>query len=410
MNQQKPIIEVKNIGKKYKISHMRGNYVTLRDILTNIMRSPLKFLAKKTKQITGRETKEEFWALKDISFSINRGEIVGVIGHNGAGKSTILKILSRITPPTEGEIILRGRVGSLLEVGTGFHPELTGRENIMFNGAILGMSRKEIAAKFDQIVEFSGVEKFLDTPVKHYSSGMYVRLGFSVAAHMESDILIVDEVLAVGDMEFQKKSLGKIGEVTKNGGKTVLFVSHSMEAIKNICQKVIILRDGKLAFFGSVDEAIKIYSQNDIEKINRKDNSKKIYAASLSCQQNPQAGSLLFTVKAIANQEVGKIQISLNINDRFNRKITTLLSKAYNQSFETSIGENFFSCEVSDLFLEPGVYNVDVVIGNDYETFDLYEKNFQFEIKKYDFFPNTGENNNKNRGVIMTKQGWKKIQ
>lgn len=220
-----PIIEVKNIGKRYTITHERGRYVALRDVLTAIARKPLAFLADKAKSAAGLKKKEEFWALKDVSFSINKGEVVGIIGRNGAGKSTLLKILSQITPPTEGEITLRGRVGSLLEVGTGFHPELSGRENIFLNGAILGMRRHEMATKFDQIVEFAGIEKFLDTPVKYYSSGMYVRLAFSVAAHMESDILIIDEVLAVGDAEFQKKCLGKMDEISKKEGRTVLLWS-----------------------------------------------------------------------------------------------------------------------------------------------------------------------------------------
>jgi len=186
-----PIIEVKNLGKKYNIAHQRGGYVALRDVLTNIFKNPFQFAKQKAKKSLGIGVKEEFWALNDINFEVNKGEIIGIIGRNGAGKSTLLKILSKITPPTTGEIKINGRVGSLLEVGTGFHPELTGRENIFLNGAILGMARREIAKKFDQIVEFSGIEKFLDTPVKYYSSGMYVRLAFSVAAHMEPDILIV---------------------------------------------------------------------------------------------------------------------------------------------------------------------------------------------------------------------------
>ncbi|MDO8259922.1 MAG: ABC transporter ATP-binding protein, partial [Candidatus Magasanikbacteria bacterium] len=219
---KKPIIEIKNVSKKYQIKHQQGGYVALRDVIANVAKSPFKFFKHKAKVIIGKESEEEFWALKDIDFNIERGDTIGVIGHNGAGKSTLLKILTGITPPTEGEIIMRGRVASLLEVGTGFHPELTGRENIFLNGAILGMSKKEITAKFDEIVKFSGVEKFLDTPVKRYSSGMYVRLAFSVAAHMEPDILLVDEVLAVGDADFQKKCLGKMNEVTKKAGRTII--------------------------------------------------------------------------------------------------------------------------------------------------------------------------------------------
>jgi lipopolysaccharide transport system ATP-binding protein len=255
-----PIIEVKNIGKRYTITHERGRYVALRDVLTAIARKPLAFLADKAKSAAGLKKKEEFWALKDVSFSINKGEVVGIIGRNGAGKSTLLKILSQITPPTEGEITLRGRVGSLLEVGTGFHPELSGRENIFLNGAILGMRRHEMATKFDQIVEFAGIEKFLDTPVKYYSSGMYVRLAFSVAAHMESDILIIDEVLAVGDAEFQKKCLGKMDEISKKEGRTVLFVSHNLAMVQSFCEKAVWLESGKVKQIGDTRSVVDAYT------------------------------------------------------------------------------------------------------------------------------------------------------
>lgn len=253
------IIEVCGVGKKYRIMHHRGGYIALRDVLTIILKSPLRFLKKKAKEIVGVDTKEDFWALRDVNFSVRRGEVIGIIGHNGAGKSTLLKILTGITPPTEGEVIMRGRVASLLEVGTGFHPELTGRENIFLNGAILGMTRKEIARKFNEIIEFAGIAKFLDTPVKYYSSGMYVRLAFSVAAHLEPDILLVDEVLAVGDAEFQKKCLGKMEEVTQKAGRTILFVSHNMGAIQNLCGKTILLEKGTVKMFGETSKVIDYY-------------------------------------------------------------------------------------------------------------------------------------------------------
>ncbi|MCL5782030.1 MAG: ABC transporter ATP-binding protein [Patescibacteria group bacterium] len=228
------MIEIENLSKKYPIRHSTARYGTLRDDMMQFIRHPF---AKRTK-------KEEFWALKDINLTINKGDVVGIIGRNGAGKSTLLKIISGITKPTTGRVKLYGRTSSLLEVGTGFHPELTGRENIFLNGVILGMSRKEVEKKFDEIVAFSGVEKFLDTPVKHYSSGMYVRLAFAVAAHLEPDILIVDEVLAVGDAEFQKKCLGKMDEVAKKEGRTVLFVSHNMGAIEQLCPVSILITSG----------------------------------------------------------------------------------------------------------------------------------------------------------------------
>ena len=241
-----PIISVKNLSKSYKIRHETAGYLTLRDILAENFSHPLRFLKRKIKKVAGMEKEETFWALKDINFDVRAGETLGVIGANGSGKSTLLKILSQITPPTEGEIRVRGKMTSLLEVGTGFHPELTGRENIFLNGALMGMDRKEISEKFDEIVKFAGVEKFLDTQVKHYSSGMYVRLAFSVAAHMEPDILVVDEVLAVGDAEFQKKCLGKMEEVTQTEGRTILFVSHNMSAIARLCKRIILLDNGKI--------------------------------------------------------------------------------------------------------------------------------------------------------------------
>lgn len=261
-----PIIEIKNISKKYKITHERGGYIALRDVIMNIVKRPFSYLKKKAKSVAGLERKEDFWALKDVNFTVNKGEVIGIIGRNGAGKSTLLKILSQITPPTEGEIIMHGTVGSLLEVGTGFHPELTGRENIFLNGAILGMGRGEIARKFDQIVEFAGIGKFLDTPVKYYSSGMYVRLAFSVAAHMEPDILIIDEVLAVGDAEFQKKCLGKMEDITKREGRTILFVSHNMVAIQSLCHKCILLEKGKIIKSGVTADVIAYYISDKTSK------------------------------------------------------------------------------------------------------------------------------------------------
>lgn len=257
-----PIIEVKNISKKYNIGRFTGRYVALRDILTGAFMHPLKFLKEKVKNIFNHGNQQEFWALRDVSFSVETGEVVGIIGKNGAGKSTLLKILSQITPPTGGQITVRGRIGSLLEVGTGFHSELTGRENIFLNGAILGMPKKEIEKKFDQIVEFAGVEKFIDTPVKRYSSGMFVRLAFSVAAHLEPDILLVDEVLAVGDAEFQKKCLGKMEEVTKKQGRTIIFVSHNMAAIRQLCTKCVLLADGKVVQVGETAAVINYYLNN----------------------------------------------------------------------------------------------------------------------------------------------------
>ena len=239
------LITVAGLGKRYRIRHQLGarQYVALRDVIAAKLAAPFK---RRNGPPPGAE---DFWALKDVSFAVQPGEVIGIIGRNGAGKSTLLKILSRITEPTEGRVTLGGRVASLLEVGTGFHPELDGRENIYLNGAILGMSRAEIARKFDEIVDFAEVEQFLDTPVKRYSSGMYMRLAFAVAAHLESEILVIDEVLAVGDAEFQKKCLGKMGEVSRSG-RTVLFVSHNLNAVETLCTKAISLDKGRVREHG----------------------------------------------------------------------------------------------------------------------------------------------------------------
>lgn len=245
----KPILEINNIGKKFRIQHELKSYLSLRDSVMGIFKNT-------------RTTYEEFYALKNISFNVNAGEAIGIVGKNGSGKSTLLKILSKITPPSDGKIISRGRIAGLLEVGTGFHHELTGRENVYLNGSILGMKRTEIRSKFDEIIDFSGTEKFLDTPLKHYSSGMQLRLAFAVAAFLEPEIMIIDEVLAVGDAEFQKKCMGKMEDASKKEGKTILFVSHDLNAITNLTQKAILLKTGTIDSFDSSIKIVEKYLQN----------------------------------------------------------------------------------------------------------------------------------------------------
>jgi ABC-type polysaccharide/polyol phosphate transport system ATPase subunit len=254
------MIRAEGLGKRYVIRHERApRYTALRDLIADKARAAARF----GRSNGSAPVVENFWALQDVSFDVRRGEVVGIIGRNGAGKSTLLKILSRITEPTSGRVELDGSVASLLEVGTGFHPELTGRENIFLNGAILGMSRIEIARKFDAIVAFAEVERFLDTPVKRYSSGMHVRLAFAVAAHLEPDILIVDEVLAVGDAVFQEKCLAAMKDVSRSQGRTVLFVSHNLGAIQSLCQSAMVLSQGRVSFRGGVEEAVRTYMQKD---------------------------------------------------------------------------------------------------------------------------------------------------
>jgi lipopolysaccharide transport system ATP-binding protein len=257
-------IKVENLSKLYKISHLASQR-TVRDAVHHGMR-----LVWRRLRWNSKPKREEFWALRDLNFEVRKGEIVGIIGRNGAGKSTLLKVLSRITEPTTGRITLRGRIASLLEVGTGFHPDLSGRDNIFLNGAIHGLTRAEINSKFDQIVEFAEVARFLDTPVKRYSSGMYVRLAFAVAAHLEPDTLIVDEVLAVGDAAFQKKCLGKIREVSSQEGRTVLFVSHNLSSVRQLCSRAILLDQGRIAFDGPPSAAIAAYTERDKTKASYK--------------------------------------------------------------------------------------------------------------------------------------------
>jgi len=292
------VIRVENLGKKYIIGHQtqgRSRYTALRDVLADGAKSVGRRIFNPFAQQPLSPTKEEFWALKDVSFEIKQGDRVGIIGRNGAGKSTLLKLLSRITEPTTGRICVKGRVASLLEVGTGFHPELTGRENIYLNGAILGMSKAEIKKKFDEIVNFAEVEKFLDTPVKHYSSGMYVRLAFAVAAHLESEILIVDEVLAVGDTQFQRKCLGKMEKIG-NSGRTILFVSHNMAAIRILCNRGISIEKGALAFQADIETVI---SHHLLE------NSKDVVEGLIAWnpEEAPQSPEIRFTKAYILNHE-----------------------------------------------------------------------------------------------------------
>lgn len=322
------VISAKNISKSYLIGS-KEKYLTFRDAISN-----LNFLKK-------RQEPPLFWALKDVSFEIKRGEVFGIIGKNGAGKSTLLKILSRITEPTSGQITIHGRVASLLEVGTGFNQELTGRENIFLNGAIMGMTRKEIRKKFDQIVDFSGVEKFLDTPVKRYSSGMYIRLAFSIAAHLESEILIVDEVLAVGDAEFQKKCLGKMNEIAKQEGRTILFVSHNIGAVKNFCSKCMLFENGKIKKIGDTETVAKIYSDNKFS-----DNATHTY-------KNDSRKNIQINKIVILDHE-NKPNIHLEVDKAFSIKINYTLRKDISINNFTSIG--FYDSSENTILL---TYDID---------------------------------------------------
>jgi len=336
-------IAVENLSKRYIISHQkRERYTALRDVLANGAKRFANKLAHPFATPKNDPTHEEFWALKDINFDIQQGDRVGIIGRNGAGKSTLLKVLSRITEPTSGKVSIRGRVASLLEVGTGFHPELTGRENIFLNGAILGMSKAEIKKKFDEIVAFSEVEKFLDTPVKRYSSGMYVRLAFAVAAHLEPEILIVDEVLAVGDAQFQKKCIGKMQEVGKEG-RTVLFVSHNMSAIQNLCTEAIWLDKGRLHSEGAVSELIANYQKVGFI------NTKITHNTAINCGLDVQLTRLEFSPSIVVSKSNTDFVVELRASRAV--KISALAILVY-----SPLGERI---AILDLRQANGVYELD---------------------------------------------------
>ena len=390
----KPIIEIKNLSKLYIISHNNQSYYTLRDSLMRIAKSPLEYFFSR-KSV---EKKEKFLALNNINLSIMPGEVVGIIGKNGAGKSTLLKVLSQITPPSEGSIKLRGRVASLLEVGTGFHPELTGRENIFLNGAILGMTQKEIKNKFNEIVDFAGIEKFLDTPVKRYSSGMYVRLAFAVAAHLEPEILIVDEVLAVGDAEFQKKCLGKMGRIAQEDGRTVIFVSHNMEAIKKICPKAILLKDGMIKKSGKTEEVVDYYLNNNqkneavIEFSSRKNKIVEITKiAILNKNSEPSATipvgeNFFIDVDYEFYQPGNKLLLSVIFKSGDN---IVLYSSESDKKLDTNSyvpGKYSTRVEVPAFVFNVGIFNFDVYIHSVSGNIE-YEEDVVFEIVDVDSNP-----------------------
>ena len=402
-----PAIKVENLSKSYLVGHNNAKaegYTALRDVLSR----NAKNLARKTRDmLTGRQIVqgdevEEFWALKDINFDIQPGDRVGIIGRNGAGKSTLLKILSRITEPTRGRVTIHGRVASLLEVGTGFHPELTGRENIFLNGAILGMSRKEIQRKFDEIVDFAEVEKFLDTPVKRYSSGMYVRLAFAVAAHLEPEILVVDEVLAVGDAQFQKKCLGKMEDVATEG-RTVLFVSHNMAAMLTLCNKAILLNHGTMIGQGEADDVVRQYidlGKESMGEVSWPDPRKAPGNEKIR----------LYAVRAVSNNQVtGNIDIDKDIhiemefwNSREGANISTSIHlmdqigscvlASGNMHSANLIEDKWFDkpypvglyktvCTLPGNFLNEGRYSIDVIVLTDVTNAEVYARDvFSFHV------------------------------
>ena len=387
----KPILEIQNISKRFRIQHELHPYETLRSRAAQLL------IKNKSR------TSEEFWALKDVSFNIQAGESFGIIGKNGAGKSTLLKILSKITPPTTGKIVCRGRIASLLEVGTGFHPELTGRENILLNGSILGMRKKEILAKFDEIVDFSGVEKFLDTPLKHYSSGMQLRLAFAVAAFLEPEILIIDEVLAVGDAEFQKKCMGKMDEVTKSG-RTILFVSHNMLAVRNLCSKAILLDHGSIIKNSSVDECIHYYinsfqkngAENHSASIDfnqPKNKSMWINKAEIRSNGNltnviRMGDTLSLFLNITCRQSIGEPKIGFVISNEEGSHLLNANNHYQNAEIEGKdfIGDSNIQCHLGVVPFNAGRYYITLYLSDHTQNHQVIENAISFEVVAHDIW------------------------
>lgn len=427
------VIKVENLSKKYIIRHQqRESYTALRDVMAQRAKrlgtkllSPFAFHFSRTAPCSLpsalSQSREDFWALKDVSFEVKQGEKIGIIGRNGAGKSTLLKILSRITEPTTGKIKIKGRVASLLEVGTGFHPELTGRENIYLNGAILGMGKAEIKKKFDEIVAFAEIEKFLDTPVKRYSSGMYVRLAFAVAAHLEPEILLVDEVLAVGDMAFQEKCLSKMEDVTKEG-RTVLFISHNMAHIQSLTKVTMLLIHGMVTFFGKTDDAIREYVAasrllsstplphrtdrtggvpGTLQDIRLFINSKLIDGIAIT-------GMPLEIEIDYCTSRAEKLEFFLAFYDIFERRVVHVNSIQSGMSGVLSTGKGTVMCIIPKLPLAPGKYSLAVAVDRDGETLDRIEHAHHITVSMGDFF-GTGKTTGSDWGMCLVESRWQAL-
>jgi len=413
-------IRSEGLGKRYHLGKS-APYKTLREAVPDFFRGA----AQRVRALgSGGSSREIFWALRDVSFDVQHGEVVGVIGRNGAGKSTLLKILSRITWPTEGRALIHGRVGSLLEVGTGFHPELSGRENIFLNGAIMGMKRAEIAAKFDEIVAFAEVDKFVDTAVKHYSSGMYVRLAFAIAAHLEPEILIVDEVLAVGDLAFQQKCLGKMGEVSR-AGRTILFVSHNMAVVEKLCQRAIVLHDGQIEFQGATDEAIHHYLNNMLA-VSRANGH--VFDISESTDRRSQVGKLLKRIELYTDDDLPVLEgvrlgsalkvkvyfdlpkttqsfdIGLGFESMFGQRIFTAHSmfEPDRPSGERT-GPQVFVCDIPSFTLMPGIYTLKIWLDINHSEADQVHFAARVNVLESDYY---GTGKTPWNGAVVMKHNW----
>ena len=419
------ILKVENLSKQYRLGLIGTGTIShdFNRFLAKIRGKEDPFL--KIGESNDRATKGEsnyVWALKDINFEVKKGEVLGIIGKNGAGKSTLLKILSKVTGPTTGSIKSKGRIASLLEVGTGFHPEMTGKENIFLNGAILGMTKKEIESKFDEIVEFSGCQRYIDTPVKRYSSGMKVRLAFAVAAFLEPDILVVDEVLAVGDAEFQKKAIGKMQDISNTDGRTVLFVSHDMSAVQSLCSKVIVLNNGEVFFEGSVQEGVNNYlnSSKSYEKkrlkdfLNRYGNKTALFQnVELSYSKGniqvsntdevPSGVDLVIDLELFSETVKNDIKIALTILDDNENYISVISNEFTNDKISFTKNKNILTFKVFNFNLRAGQYFFNF-FGEDISgCFDKVEKGFEFNVIESDFFGTGKYPKRKKHGIVLLK-------
>ena len=417
------IINVEGLSKKYTISHQAERYLALRDVIANSIKGaggyllhPFSIFNSKTNRLNPK--KEDFWALSKVSFEVKQGDRIGIIGRNGAGKSTLLKILSRITEPTTGSVKIKGRVASLLEVGTGFHPELTGRENIYLNGAILGMKRAEIKRKYDEIVAFAEVERFLDTPVKRYSSGMYVRLAFAVAAHLEPEILLVDEVLAVGDAQFQKKCLGKMEDVSLREGRTILFVSHNMSAVMNMCNRAIMIDQGQIKYSGNANDTIQKYidftyddsAVNLGANKNRKGNGKIRFTSVAYLDKNGQKtptlisgekNKLLFVYENNCQKDLKSLCLAIAIQNAYGEKIGVYYNETIGEVFANVPKDNrVIELDIGKLSLMPGRYTFTLFCKVNEEIADWVQNATFFDVVAGDFY-GTGRLPPEGRGNIL---------
>jgi len=418
-------LRVENLSKQYRIGKAQARYSTLRDSLMEMALSPVRRAANliRGNGSGAADLEETIWALKDVSFEVKKGEVVGIIGRNGAGKTTLLKILSRITEPTEGCVDIFGRVGSLLEVGTGFHPELTGRENIYLNGAILGMKKAEIERKFDEIVAFAEIEKFIDTPVKFYSSGMYVRLAFAVAAHLEPEILMVDEVLSVGDAAFQKKCLGKMGEVAEEG-RTVLFVSHNMAAVDSLCKRIFVLDEGKSIFDGDSNSGIAFYTKENRKSKNNtklKDYPRSSPYRSLINSYRimdetdndrnlfPIGSTVVIELELYSDECLSDPHISIGVNNSIGVRVFTASTRFQKNQIGVIHGQSRVRCILPYLNLAPDQYLLKVCVGDSYSDFDCLEDLDGFEIIANDYL-DTGKLPYRTQGILIQNAEWSSVR